>query len=175
MKTKPTLCPNGRHFVLQQYKSGANLSIFSASLTINIIERKRSWNRVVAYPICLSVCLERKVYCDKTVNWIWMPFGMVTGGGVSRGMIVLHGVVWWWSKGKGSFGDEFGASHCNQWGLCCVVVWKRCTVPNYFAQDLFTLYKQHYCACLKWCFINFATALLYFRYYFAAGCRSWLF
>jgi len=21
-------------------------------------------------------------------------------------------------RGRGSFGDEFGASHCNQWGLC---------------------------------------------------------
>ena len=32
---------------------------------------------------------------------------------------------WWWSsKGKGQFRGEFAASHCNQWGLCCVVVWK---------------------------------------------------
>jgi len=25
------------------------------------------------------------------------------------------------SKGKGSFGGEFGASHCSQWALCIVV------------------------------------------------------
>jgi len=46
-----------------------------------------------------------------------MPFGVVSG--VSQEMGVLDG--WLSSKGKGSFGDEFGAFHCNQWGLCCVV------------------------------------------------------
>ena len=30
-------------------------TIISASLSINIIEHKHSWNRVVAYPICRSV------------------------------------------------------------------------------------------------------------------------
>ena len=24
----------------------------------------------------------------------------------------------WSSKGRGSFGGEFGSSYCNQWGLC---------------------------------------------------------
>jgi len=28
-------------------------------------------------------------------------------------------------RGRGSFGGEFVASFCNQWGLCCVVAWKR--------------------------------------------------
>jgi len=37
--------------------------------------------------------------------------------GVGRGMGVLDGVVI--VKGKRA---EFGAAHCNQWGLCCVVV-----------------------------------------------------
>jgi len=32
------------------------------------------------------------------------------------------------SKGRGSFGGVFGASHCNQCGLCCVVVQERCAV-----------------------------------------------
>jgi len=27
-------------------------------------------------------------------------------------------------EGKGQFWDEFGAFHCNQWGLCCIVVQK---------------------------------------------------
>jgi len=31
---------------------------------------------------------------------------------------------WWSSKGKGSFGSEFGAAHCNQCRLCGVVVRK---------------------------------------------------
>jgi len=32
-------------------------SIISASLIINIRERKRSWNRPISYPVCRSVCL----------------------------------------------------------------------------------------------------------------------
>ena len=42
----------------------------------------------------LSVCLSlfvHKLYCDKTADWIQMPFGMVSG--VGRGMGVLDGVV----------------------------------------------------------------------------------
>jgi len=37
-----------------------------------------------------SVCaglLVRKVYCGKTVDWIWIPFGVVSG--IGRGMGVL--------------------------------------------------------------------------------------
>jgi len=44
-----------------------------------------------------------------------MLFGMVSG--VGRGMDVLDGVVIS-SKGKGQFWGDFGASNCNQWGLC---------------------------------------------------------
>jgi len=49
-----------------------------------------------------------------------MPFGVVSG--VGRGMDVLHGEMI--VKGEGSFGGEFGASHCNQWGLCDVALLK---------------------------------------------------
>jgi len=49
-----------------------------------------------------------------------MPFGMVSG--VGRGMGVLDGVVI--IKAEGQFLGEFGASHCNQWGFCCIVVQK---------------------------------------------------
>ena len=38
----------------------------------------------------LSVCV-RKVYCGKTVDWIWMLFGVVSEVGL--GMGVLDGVV----------------------------------------------------------------------------------
>jgi len=31
----------------------------------------------------------QKVYCGKTADWIWMPFGVVSGFG--RGMSVLDG------------------------------------------------------------------------------------
>jgi len=50
-----------------------------------------------------------------------MPFGIVSG--VGRRMGILDGGSLS-SKGKGNFWDEFEASHCNQWGRCCVVVQK---------------------------------------------------
>ena len=65
--------------------------------------------------LSVSVCLcVRKVYCGKTANWIWMPFGVVSG--FRFGIVVLDfgGDC---QKGRGSFGGEFGAPHCNQWGL----------------------------------------------------------
>jgi len=68
---------------------GWNKILFSASITVIITERKRSWNRPVAYlvSVCVSVCLSvHKVYCGKTADWIQMPFGVVSG--VDRGMRV---------------------------------------------------------------------------------------
>ena len=49
-------------------------AVVSASLSISIIERKRSWNRVVAYPMYRSVSLYVglsvwKMYCGKTAYW----------------------------------------------------------------------------------------------------------
>ena len=41
----------------------------------------------------------RKVYCDKTPDWIHMPFGVVIG--VGQGMGVLDGVVI--VEGEGAF------------------------------------------------------------------------
>ena len=62
-----------------------------------------------------------KVYRGKTAEWIPMPFGMVSG--VTQGMGVLDGVAI--IKWEGAvLGGEFGASHCNQWERCCVVVQK---------------------------------------------------
>jgi len=40
----------------------------------------------VSLSVGLSVC---KVYCGKTADWNWMPFGVVSG--ISRGMGVLDG------------------------------------------------------------------------------------
>jgi len=62
--------------------------------------------------VCRLVCL----YFGKTVNWIRMLFGVVSG--VSRGMGVLDGVVIVEREGQ-ILG--IGASQCNQWGLCRVV------------------------------------------------------
>jgi len=43
------------------------------------------------------------------VNGAGRVMGVLDGGGDRR-------------RGRGSFGNEFGAFHCNQWELCCVVV-----------------------------------------------------
>ena len=77
-------------------------------------ERKRTWPRPVAYPICRSVgrsvCLcVRKLYCGKTADWIRMPFGMVSG--VGRGMDVLDAGGDRRREGD-SFVGKCGAFHC---------------------------------------------------------------
>ena len=43
--------------------------------------------RLVSRFVCRSV---QRLYCDKTADWIWMPFGVVSG--VGRGMGVLDDV-----------------------------------------------------------------------------------
>jgi len=88
----------------------------------------------VGLSIGRSVCLcVRKVYCSKTADWIRIPFGMVSV--VGRGIDVLdRGDNR--RRGRGSFEDEFGASHCNQWGLCCIVVQERCALPKLFLGGL---------------------------------------
>jgi len=60
-------------------------------------------------------------------DWIRMLFGMVSG--VGRGMGVLDGGGNR-QRGRGSFGGEFGAFHCNQWRLCCIVVRERRGLPK---------------------------------------------
>jgi len=44
---------------------------------------------------------------------VWMVSGVSGGTGVLDGGDDRQ-------RERGSFGGEFGASHCNQWGLCCV-------------------------------------------------------
>jgi len=93
----------------------------SVSLSGYRVERKRCWNRPVAYPICRSVhvcvCLSvcrtvQKVYCHKMTDWIRMLFRLVSG--VGRGMAVLDGVV---IAEEESIVLEvnLGTSHCNQY------------------------------------------------------------
>jgi len=43
-----------------------------------------------------------------------MPFGVVSGVGLGMGILDFGVIV----EGKGQCWGEFGASHCNQWGLC---------------------------------------------------------
>jgi len=47
---------------------------------------------------------------------------VVSGVGLGMGVLDFGGDR---RRGRGSLGRcEFAASHYNQWGLCCVVVWK---------------------------------------------------
>ena len=86
-----------------------------------------------------SVCL---VHCGKTADRIRMLFCVIgwTGPGMRQ-------VVGFWdrSTGRGTFGDEFGARHCNQWELYGVRVRQRLDAalfPNYFGQACY--YYYHY-------------------------------
>ena len=63
----------------------------------------------------------RKVSCGERANWIRMQFGVVSEVGLGMGVLDFGGHR---RRGRGSFEGEFGASYCNQWGLCCVVVQK---------------------------------------------------
>jgi len=74
---------------------------------------------LVGLSVCRSVCMESVLWQNDWVDpdAVWMVIGF------GRGMVVLDGDGYR-RRGRGSFGVEFGAYHCNQWGLCCVVVWK---------------------------------------------------
>ena len=85
--------------------------------------------------VCASVC---PVHCGKTADRIRMPFGIIGRTGPGMRQLVGFGDR---STGRGTFGGEFGARHCNQWGLCGVRV-RKCRdaalFPNYFGQICYT-------------------------------------
>jgi len=56
---------------------------------------------------------------------------------VGRGMCALDGLVIVEAEGA-DLGVELGASRCNQWGLCCVVVRERRAFPKLFWGGLVT-------------------------------------
>ena len=63
-----------------------------------------------------------------------MPFGIIGRTGPGMRQVVGFGDR---STGRGTFGGEFGARHCNQWRLYGVGVLQRCDAalfPNYFGQ-----------------------------------------
>jgi len=62
-----------------------------------------------------------------------MPFGVMSG--VAQEMGVLDGDGYR-RRERDSFGVEFGASHCNQWGLCRVIVRERRTLQKLLWKDL---------------------------------------
>jgi len=91
--------------------------IINASLAIRIAERSGIAIEQSSSPSCLST----HVYCGKTADWIRMLFGVVSGVGLGMGVLDFGGDR---PRARGSFGGEFAASHYNQWGIFCIVVWK---------------------------------------------------
>ena len=87
-----------------------------------------------------SVC---PVHCGKTADRIRMPFGIVGRTGPEMRHVVGLGDR---STGRGTFGGEFGARHCIQWGLHGVHV-RQCL--------------NHLSCGLGWC-VRWAEALLYY-------------
>ena len=65
-----------------------------------------------------SVC---PVHCGKTVDWIRMPFGIIgrTGPWMRQVVCFMDRST---GRGRLIFEGEFGARHCNQWGLYGVPV-----------------------------------------------------
>jgi len=71
-----------------------------------------------------------------------MLFGTVNG--VGRGM----GVLDWGGdrrRRRGSFGGEFGASHCNQWGRRYIVVRERRDLPKSLREGLVSILYIVFC------------------------------
>ena len=62
----------------------------------------------------------------------------------------MRQVMGFWdpSTGRGTFGGEFGARHCNQWGLydayvCDVQRRDAALFPNYFGQTCYIVAEMH--------------------------------
>jgi len=51
------------------------------------------------------------------------------------------------SKGRGSFCGEFGVSHCNQWGLCCLFV-RKCVNRSSCCLVWWVGSPRH--SCIRW-------------------------
>ena len=72
-----------------------------------------------------------------------MPFGITGWTGPGMRQVVRFGDR---SMGRGTFGGEFRAHHCNQWGLYGVHERHRCNAalfPNYFGQACYPLSALH--------------------------------
>ena len=83
------------------------------------------------------------VHCGKTADRIRMPFGVIGRTGLGMRHTVGFGDR---STERGTFGGEFGARHCNQWGLYGVCVRQRrdaALIPNYFGQTCYTVAEIH--------------------------------
>ena len=87
-----------------------------------------------------SVC---PVHCRKTADWIRMPFDIIGWTGPGMRQVVQFGDR---STGRGTFGGEFGARHCNQWGLYGIRARQRrdaALFPNYCGQTCYNEKLNH--------------------------------
>jgi len=73
--------------------------------------------------VCVQCTVEKQLTGSRLPDAVW------DGEWVGRGMGVLDGGSNR-RRGRGSFVGEFWASHCNQWGLCCIVVRERRALPK---------------------------------------------
>ena len=94
----------------------------------------------VGLSVSLSVC---PVHCGKTADRSRQPFGTIGRTGPRMRQVLGFGNR---STGRGTFGGQFGAHHCNQWRLYGVRV-RQCL-------------NRQSCG-LGWC-VRWAEALLYY-------------
>jgi len=73
-----------------------------------------------------------------------MLLGVVSGVGRGMGVLDRGGDR---RSGRGIFGDEFEAFHCNRWD-CCVVVRERRALPKLLWEDLFMASFSLWCNML---------------------------
>ena len=85
-------------------------SVVSALLWISIASRA-----LMVQNVCLAHLSVRK---SELWQNSWLDPDAVWGGERGRSSDGCIRLGWWSSKGRRSFGGEFGAFHCNQWGLC---------------------------------------------------------
>ena len=99
------------------------------------LSRGRSVGRSVCRSVCLSSALWKNGESDPAAVWRHRSDGSRDEAG-SR--------VWGSVHGKGYFGGEFGARHCNQWGLrrTCPTAPRRGPLPKLLWADLLQLADQ---------------------------------
>ena len=125
---------------------------------IHIIRPRRSRSaaaysrQTFPWTICRSVrrCIGRSVcpvHCGKTADRIRMPFGIEGRTGPGMRQVVGFGDQ---STERGTFGGEFVARHCNQWGLYGVRVrQRRGPLPKLLWAYLFPLVQECTCCSRK--------------------------
>ena len=99
---------------MKQFLCGRYVQGFFCDFGLHIIRPHRSRStaayscQTFPWTICRSVC---PVHCGKTADRIWMLFGIIGQMDPMMRHVVGFGDM---STGRGTFGGEFGARHCNR-------------------------------------------------------------